>query len=130
MQDTHFLRVGGLGFLVDEVAAFSVHADQFSGETSTFLRFVFGVDLVVFAEFLRSVGELALPAVGAATVLHEFLAELRFDLVRTWLAGAAVGVDGFAGGALFLGAGGVVGGVGAAEWSSSLHYWYLAKNVY
>mgnify|MGYP000639819643 CR=1 FL=1 len=71
----------GLGPGVDEVAAFSVHAVAFVEEDSAFFGLVLGVELLVFAQFVRPVGELALLLVGAHSELEVLFAELGLLLI-------------------------------------------------
>lgn len=73
------------GSHMDEVAAIPVDAEMIVLETSTFLGLIFGVELVVLAQFLGSVGEFAPSLIGTVSVLHESLAELGLLLAGTHL---------------------------------------------
>jgi hypothetical protein len=66
---------------VDEVAALSVHAATTVEEDPTLFGLVFGVELLILAEFLGAMGELALLLVRTEPLLHELLAQLRFFLI-------------------------------------------------
>ena len=71
----------GLHWGVDEVAPLAIHAVPVLDEHPAPLGLVLGVGLLVLAQLVRAVGELALPLVGAVAELHELPAELRLLLV-------------------------------------------------
>lgn len=66
---------------VYEIAALAVHAEPLAEEDPAFLGLVLGVELLVLAELVRAVRELALLLVRTEPEFHEFLAELRFFLI-------------------------------------------------
>ena len=74
------VRQSGLSLAVElpvnEVASFSVHAKALSEEDSTFFGLILGVDLLIFTEFVGSMGKLALLFVGAEAEFEVFFAEL------------------------------------------------------
>lgn len=81
----------GLG--VDEVASFSIHAGALIEKHSTFLRLVFGVQLLVLPELMRAMCKFALLLVGAKPKFYKFFAKLRFLLILPYrrLDGVTVG---------------------------------------
>jgi hypothetical protein len=70
---------------VDEVAAVAVDAKLLVFEAAALLGLILGVELVVSAQLLRAVGELAPLLVGTVPVLHESLAQLRLLLAPAHL---------------------------------------------
>jgi hypothetical protein len=67
---------------VDEVATVSVRTEAILKKTSTDLRLVFAVGLIVLLQFLQAVRKLASPFIGTVALLHEFFAQLRFIFMR------------------------------------------------
>ena len=70
---------GLLGWLagVDEVASVPVYAELVDFKTAAFFCFVFCIEMVVFLEFVETMGEFASFIVRAVAVLHVSFAELR-----------------------------------------------------
>jgi len=63
---------------VNEIAPIPVRAELVHFKTSTFFSFIFGVHLIVFAQFLRPMSKFTLFLIGAITIFHESFAKLRF----------------------------------------------------
>lgn len=66
---------------MNKIAPFPVHAMSFLEKDPTLFSFIFGVHLLIFSEFVRAMGELALLLVGTKAELKVFFAELRFFLI-------------------------------------------------
>lgn len=61
---------------MNEIAPLTVHTKAFREIDSALFGFVFGVGLLILAQLVGTVGELALLLVRAKPELEEFLAEL------------------------------------------------------
>ena len=59
---------------MNEVASISVYAKVVVFKATTLFCFVFGVDLLIFAKFMRSVSELALLFIGTEAIFKIFFA--------------------------------------------------------
>ena len=70
-----------LNFSVNEVASLTVRAVALCDKDAAFFRFVFGVDLLISSQFMRPMGKFAFLFIGAKSILHEFLAELRLFFI-------------------------------------------------
>ena len=122
---------------VDEVAALSVHAEAFAEEDAAFLGLVLGVELLVFAELVRAVRELALLLVGAEAESHFFLEGGRFFLTFFFKNLGGGGGEGLAGRGGVLRRGGKAGllrlegfeaaGDGEVEDSAGIHANLICK---
>jgi hypothetical protein len=66
-----------MGVGVDEIAAVSEATETLLKEASAIFGFVFTVLLLIFFEFMQSMGKFAFVVIGTVTILNKFLAELR-----------------------------------------------------
>lgn len=66
---------------MNEVAPVSVYAKVVVFEAAALLGFVFGIVLVVLAEFAKSVSELAPLFVGTVPIFHVLFAELGLEFI-------------------------------------------------
>jgi hypothetical protein len=75
---------------VDEITAVAEPAISFADEGAAFFGFVFGVEAVVFLEFVGAMGKLAVALVATVAKLHKLPAEFRFFFVEQLIFGSVL----------------------------------------
>lgn len=122
---------------VYKIAPLAIHADSFCQEDPAFLGLVLGVDLLILAQLVRAVRELALLLVRTEPKFDVFFAELRFFLILLYGRFGRHGREVVAGRGGVLGRGGVAGllvlegleaaGDGEVEGSAGIHANLICK---